>query len=105
MVSHSTNMADTKDGLHNVKHVTIEIMGCFPWSVCRGLPKHFASCKPAGSLYTDRCTETVNTRLISAQCTAGKERETMRHIIRHFIAYTGMSCHAGQCVLAMVKDS
>lgn len=77
----------------------------FHKTVCRGLPKRFASCKPAGRLYTDQCTETVNTRFMSAQSTAGKERETMRHIIRHFITYTGTCCHAGQCVLAMVKDS
>lgn len=74
-------------------------------AVCRGLPKRFASCKPAGRLYTDQCTETDICRQTGAPSTAGTESESMRHVIRHSMTYTGAGCHAGQCVLAMVKDN
>lgn len=74
-------------------------------AVCRGLPKRLASCKPANRLYTDQCTETDNRRQTGASSTAGTESDTMQHVIRHSMTYTGAGCHAGQCVLAMVKDN
>ncbi len=86
--------------MHNVKHVTEQIMSSFPGCVCRGLPKHFAYCKASGKRYTGISTEA---KMSGVVCCTGKEPEDMSMSQENSVIETIARRNSGMCTHTMVK--